>query len=159
VNIQSLALIIIGSWLGIVSTALLLLYLHYRNLTSGVNKKDLISSLNHLISLGQDNSDQVVKIKKQLIIENENSKKYLQKVGFTRFNPFTDTGGDQSFVLALLDANNSGVVISSLHSRESTRIYAKKIDCGKSSGQALSKEEAEVVRQAQQNHNELKKKT
>ena len=63
-----------------------------------------------------------------------------------RFNPFEDTGGQQSFALAMLDARGSGVVISSLHSRQATRVYLKQITEGKSDTQ-LGNEEAEAIRQ------------
>jgi hypothetical protein len=52
---------------------------------------------------------------------------HFSRLGLVRFNPFDDTGGNQSFALAMLDANNDGFVISSLHSRAGTRIYAKAI--------------------------------
>ena len=52
---------------------------------------------------------------------------HFSRLGLVRFNPFDDTGGNQSFAMALLDANNDGFVISSLHSRTGTRIYAKAI--------------------------------
>jgi hypothetical protein len=71
----------------------------------------------------------------------------IQKVGVVRFNPFKDTGGDQSFVIALLDKNNSGVVISSLYSREGTRIYTKPIEKGNSSYH-LSEEEEQAIQKA-----------
>ena len=48
----------------------------------------------------------------------EISEKTFQKIGVVRFNPFGDVGGDQSFVIALLDSKNNGFVISSLYSRE-----------------------------------------
>ena len=71
----------------------------------------------------------------------------LQKAGFLRFNPFHDTGGDQSFSLALLDGENNGVVVSSLYTREGARIYAKEIKGGKAK-QALSGEEQKVLEDA-----------
>lgn len=71
----------------------------------------------------------------------------LQHVGIVRFNPFDDTGSDQSFVIALLDANRDGVVISSLHGRDSTRVFAKPISGGTSIHQ-LSSEEADAIRLA-----------
>jgi hypothetical protein len=73
----------------------------------------------------------------------------LQKVGFVRFNPFAATGGDQSFSLALLDRKNNGLVLSSLHSRESTRLYAKTLKRGKSIDYELSKEEQKAIEHAQ----------
>ena len=71
----------------------------------------------------------------------------LQRVGVVRFNPFEDTGGQQSFAVALLDNRGSGLVISSLHSRQATRVYLKQISEGKSETQ-LGDEEAEAIRLA-----------
>jgi hypothetical protein len=71
----------------------------------------------------------------------------VSRVGLVRFNPFEDTGGNQSFALALLDAAGDGIVVSSLHARSGTRIYAKAIRAGRSAT-ALSEEEAAAVRQA-----------
>src|SRR5213594_1244157 len=71
----------------------------------------------------------------------------LQKVGVIRFNPFADTGGDQSFAMALLDAEGNGVVVSSLHSRTDTRIFAKQVQGGRSR-HALSNEEQDAIRKA-----------
>ena len=71
----------------------------------------------------------------------------IQHVGLVRFNPFEDTGSDQSFVVALLDAQRDGLVISSLHGRGSTRVFAKPISAGMSTHQ-LSNEEAEAIRVA-----------
>lgn len=73
----------------------------------------------------------------------------VQKVGFLRFNPFADTGGDQSFSLALLDHDNNGVVLSSLYIREGTRLYAKEIIKGEAK-QPLSNEEKRVLGEAMQ---------
>ena len=133
-------------WLIVLTFFLVRLLLHYQSLTGTTNKKDLIGSLNNLISLTKTNREETDKLKKTLETEIANNKAHLQKLGFKRFNPFTDTGGDQSFALSLLDENNNGVVISSLHSRESTRIYAKRILAGKSQSQVLSKEETEVIK-------------
>jgi len=69
------------------------------------------------------------------------------RVGFVRFNPFEDTGGNQSFALALLDGRGDGFVVSSLHARAGTRVYAKAIAAG-SSEAALSDEEAEALKEA-----------
>jgi hypothetical protein len=64
-----------------------------------------------------------------------------------RFNPFEDTGGNQSFALAILDAQGNGIVVSSLHSRTGTRFYGKAITGGRGET-ALSDEEAEALRLA-----------
>jgi hypothetical protein len=78
----------------------------------------------------------------------ESSKKHFAKSGLVRFNPYDDTGGNQSFVLALLDEENNGVVISSLHGRDRTRIYAKPVILGKGTDYELSDEEKEALLKA-----------
>lgn len=72
------------------------------------------------------------------------SKIAVQKTGFLRFNPFQDTGGDQSFVIALLDSENNGFIISSLYTRNGVRNYAKEIINGEPK-QQLSEEENRVL--------------
>ena len=67
--------------------------------------------------------------------------------GLVRFNPFEETGGNQSFALALLDADGDGWVLSSLHARSGTRVYAKAIVGGRSDT-GLSEEETTAIKQA-----------
>ena len=138
----------IGIWLSAVTFFLTRMLLHYRRLTADVAKKDLISSLNHLISVTEQNSDDIKRLSERLSQNIEDNKDHLQRIGFMRYNPFTDTGGDQSFSMCLLDEKGNGIMISSLHSRENTRLYAKKIENGKPQAQVLSKEEQEVIKQA-----------
>ncbi|OGY22836.1 MAG: hypothetical protein A2Y57_02930 [Candidatus Woykebacteria bacterium RBG_13_40_7b] len=70
----------------------------------------------------------------------------IQKVGLVRFNPYKEVGGDLSFALSLLDEKDSGVIISSLHSRESSRIYAKPVVGGEGGAYPLSEEEKEAIK-------------
>lgn len=74
--------------------------------------------------------------------DNENS---IQKVGFLRFNPFSDTGGQQSFILSLTDKNKNGVVISNLVGRSGIRWIVKKVSKGVSSDLELTDEEKKVI--------------
>ncbi len=75
--------------------------------------------------------------------------KSVHKVGVVRFNPFKDLGGDQSFSIALLDGENSGIVISSLHTRDGSRVYAKPVEHGKPMKYPLTDEEKEVIKRAE----------
>ena len=70
----------------------------------------------------------------------------FQRVGLVRYNPFEETGGNQSFALALLDADGDGWVLSSLHARSGTRVYAKAIKGGRAEA-GLSAEETDALRQ------------
>ncbi len=71
----------------------------------------------------------------------------FQRVGLVRYNPFEETGGNQSFALVLLDATGDGWILSSLHARTGTRVYAKAIKSGRSDA-GLSAEETAAIEQA-----------
>lgn len=71
----------------------------------------------------------------------------VQRVGIVRFNPYADTGGQQSFSLAMLDGQLTGYVLTSLHSRQQTRVYLKQV-VGGQSDTPLSDEESQALRQA-----------
>lgn len=75
----------------------------------------------------------------------------VRKVGFERYNPFQGLGGNQSFTLVLLDAHNTGVVITALHNRDATRVYAKAVRDG-TPLQQLSTEEERVLHNAALQH-------
>ena len=73
----------------------------------------------------------------------------VQGVGLIRFNPFEGKGqgGNQSFALALLDEHHSGVVFSTLYSRDRVGVYGKNVEGGTSSYD-LTPEEKAAIEQA-----------
>ena len=71
----------------------------------------------------------------------------LQKVGILRYDAFSEMGGNLSFALTLLDGNNNGYIINSMHSREGCYNYIKEIVKGESYIE-LSEEEAESLDRA-----------
>lgn len=113
--------------------------------TEGVTKKDLKSLLDNLAKSFKEVGTELSVLKQSVKTIEVDNQSHYQKLGFLRYNPFADTGGDQSFCLCLLDKNNSGIVITSLHSREQTRIYAKAVTKGKPAGYDFAKEEREAV--------------
>jgi hypothetical protein len=71
----------------------------------------------------------------------------LPRVGFVRFNAFSDVGSDLSFALALLNRDGDGVVLSSIYSREETRTYGKAVT-GFKPAQDPSSEEVAAIEKA-----------
>jgi hypothetical protein len=65
----------------------------------------------------------------------------FQKIGFVRFSQFGEAG-NLSFAMVVLDANNNGIAISSLHGRDGCRVYAKDIKNGKSKAKFTEEEQA-----------------
>jgi len=103
----------------------------------------LDSQMQRLASLS-DRVDALVRLQQELDAALQHS---IQRIGVVRFNPFPDTGGDQSFAIALLDKIGNGLVISSLHSRADTRVFAKQIANGRSR-YPLSDEEQDAIKAA-----------
>lgn len=71
----------------------------------------------------------------------------FQKVGIVKYDAFQQMGGKLSFSLALLDENNSGFIINSVHSTDGCYSYTKEIENGECS-LSLGKEEEEALNMA-----------
>ncbi len=108
-------------------------------------------------SLEEHITDQVVQINK-LTERNEQqlqdmsflSKSYgalFSKYGVEKYDAFENIGGKLSFVLALLDRSNTGIILNAVHSRDNCFLYLKEIVKGESYVM-LSQEEVEALRKA-----------
>jgi hypothetical protein len=71
----------------------------------------------------------------------------VQHVGLVRYDAFEDVGGQQSFSLAMLDALQNGIILTSVYSRSDVRVYAKAVRQGQPS-HPLSEEEQQALRNA-----------
>ena len=71
----------------------------------------------------------------------------LTRISVMRFCAFEETGSDLSFAIAMLDAHDDGIVLSSIFGRDDSRSYVKPIEHGTST-YALSKEEQQVLKEA-----------
>lgn len=131
------ALVVFLIWLSWIT------YIIYKNKSS--DKKSLPETITEL-KAELDNNKKIIQIIKREFEEEKNkSHQYLQKIGFKRFNPFGDTGGQQSFIISILDNNSDGVVISSLYGRNGTHWFAKKVNSGKGLDLELTEEEKETI--------------
>lgn len=143
-----LAIVII--WIAILSFYLLKTVRNFKNITRGtknLNLEQILERTLEKIDLSEKRINQLTEEVTKLELLNKIN---VQKYALIRFNPFEDTGGDQSFVVAFLDGGNNGIVISSLHSRNGTRVYAKGVTAGLAASHEFSKEEKEVVAKAAQ---------
>jgi len=123
-------------------------FLYYSRLTKKGKKESLIQILEDVLKKDEALEKEIASMKEMYVKLNKEGELHIQKIGLVRFNPFNDTGGDQSFILAMVDANNTGVVISSLHTRTGTRWYAKKVEQGKGIEYELSDEETKALKSA-----------
>ncbi|MES2135019.1 MAG: DUF4446 family protein [Patescibacteria group bacterium] len=81
--------------------------------------------------------------------------KSIRGIAVRRFDPFGGEGGQQSFIVALLNEQGDGTVLSGIHARDGVRVYAKAVKKFVSERE-LSEEEKGAIEEAKNN---LKVKT
>ena len=83
----------------------------------------ILEQLKDLNAKDRANKDMMKSLSKQV-------KDSFQKFGFVKYNAFKGMGGNLSFVLAMLDDNNTGFVLDAVHSREGCYLYLKEVEEG-----------------------------
>ncbi len=135
-NISLILGVIAIVWLTITTILLFVLYRIFKELIKLTKDKEYINTVKDLKDLKKD-FEEFKKI----------SKFDIQKVGLIKYNSFKEAGGDNSFSLTLLDGNKNGIIITSLHARERTRLYIKDVISGKVNIK-LSNEEEKSLKKA-----------
>ncbi len=119
----------------------------YRMLTTGTdggNLEAVLAAHVHDVRLATTKVEETDALARRL---ERASRTHVQRVGFLRFNPFRDAGGDQSFAVVLADQEGNGVVLSSLHGRDVTRVYGKSLVAWESA-YTLTDEERQAIMKA-----------
>jgi hypothetical protein len=121
----------------------------YQHLMTGTSGGNLESLLNEHVASVRDTVNRVAAVE-HLANQLEKAGYFsFQHLGVIRFNAFHDTGSDQSFAVALADGHGNGLVLSSLHARDVTRVYAKPLQKWESTYQ-LTEEEKRAITLAHQ---------
>ncbi len=141
-------LILLIVWLLVLTVFFLRFYLYFTRISKKGEKQSLIAVIDEVLRSEKENKKAIERIDSEYATLKKDVSFHIQKLGLLRFNPFKDTGGDQSFVLALVDSHDSGVIISSFHTRAGTRWYAKSVVKGKGVEHTLSAEEEKALKQA-----------
>lgn len=139
--------VIFGVWIILLSAVVAWIFNYFQRFSKEVGKGNLIRILEKILETEGQNAKSLSELEREVARIGEAGRFYLQKLGLVRFNPFHEMGGDHSFSLALLDATDSGFILTGLHTRERTRIYIKRVKKGKSEHE-LSEEEDKALRLA-----------
>src|ERR1051326_3316164 len=123
----------------------------YSSLMRSIAGGDVEGALREYSDTIGEFGDRVEALEKEVSRLDAGQKRCIQRVGMVRFDAFDDVGGEQSFSLALMDAERNGITISSLYGRSHARIYAKSIDSGKPS-HTLTQEESKALGSANGKH-------
>lgn len=89
-------------------------------------------------------SDLQALVERQGEVTERSLRSALRFQGMVRYDAYRDMGGSQSWSIALIDGNNTGAVVTSLHARDHARVYLKELVEG-TPGQRLSPEETRAV--------------
>ncbi len=146
-KLEQVALILIAIWLTLLSAGVIWIISHLLRITKNVKTGNLVNILEEVLATEGKNTKSIKKLESELRVVDKKVELHIQKVGLIRFNPFSELGGDQSFTLALLNAEDTGILLTGLHTRERTRVYIKDIILGKSK-HSLSNEEKKVLAKA-----------
>ncbi len=122
---------------------------HYNTLTKDISQHGLKAILEQILKRQQVLVQKTDQLEDLLNSTRNEAQLHIQKIGLVRFNPFSDTGGSQSFTLALLNKSDCGLVMTSLYARTGNRWYVKEIKDGVGINIELSKEEIAAIAQAQ----------
>lgn len=139
---------IFGIWLLGLTFFIISLFRYFNRLTKGAKGTSLTKVLDKILSEQEEASKDISELEREIKRLEEEGTLHIQKVGLIRFNPFKELGGDHSFSLALLDEENTGVILTGLHTRERTRVYVKEVVKGKSKIEH-SAEEKKALKKAQ----------
>lgn len=144
-----ISIILCVLWLVVLTFFVFRMTGHYNRLTEGISKHSLKDILEHLLERQKHTSSHVENLERAIKQLAQDGEFHIQRVGLVRFNPFSDTGGSQSFTLAILDGHNNGLVMTSLYARTGNRWYIKEVRGGKGKQLELSKEETAAITRAQ----------
>ncbi len=112
--------------------------------------KNVKSLENEIIGLFEDNKfikNSIEKNKKDIQTLYKKFESSFQKIGIIKYDAFREIGGKLSFSLALLDENNNGFILNSVHSTDACYSYTKEITNGHCNI-SLGKEEEEALNMA-----------
>jgi len=136
------------AWVIVLQIRMQRLHRQHTRLMTGTNGTNLEELLNQHLDEIRQATETVSELETRTRTIERTLHHTMQWMGMIRFNPFRNTGGAQSFALAIADGTGDGVVISSLHARENTRIYAKPLHQW-TSEHTLTEEEQQAIARAQ----------
>lgn len=119
----------------------------YKKFMGGNEAKALESHIMNLISLNELNSEKIEENRNEIQEIIRRQRYNFQKIGMIKYDAFQEMGGNLSFALTLLDENNDGFIINSVHNIQSSYCYAKEVKSGKCNIN-LSDEEAVALERA-----------
>lgn len=102
----------------------------YKKFMGGNDAKALESHIMNLIALNQENTEKIQVNSEEIKALWKHQRYNFRKIGMIKYDAFQEMGGNLSFAIALLDENNDGFIMNSVHNIQSSYCYAKEVKGG-----------------------------
>lgn len=146
--ITNLVMAIFFGWIVVLTFIVFNIKGHYNALTTRTRRRSIDEILDSILKQSESVDKNQEALKKELGEVQSHLKGSVQKIGLVRFNAFGKSEGEPSFVLALLNDRNDGVVVNVIYIHDGVRIYPKLVKNGKGEKHELSDEEKEAIDKA-----------
>jgi hypothetical protein len=140
-------LVVVAVWVFDLQARLRRLERSYANLFSSEEEPSFAAALERLAARFSEMNTRTERLVVRMDEIDRTLIRSVQGMGLVRYSAFEDTGGDQSFSLAMVDGDGDGVIVSALYGRDATRVYAKPVE-GWTSSRTLAEEEEQALSQA-----------
>jgi len=120
------------------------------NLGKGKDITEILKKYIEKVNEINKRDDQIIEFCQKI---NDDSVKAISKIGIVKYDAYNNTKNKLSFAVALLNRENSGIIINSIYSVDGSNVFSKSVNGGKSSS-TLSAEESEALRRAIENKKE-----
>lgn len=121
------------------------LFRRLRKLVRGGDGASLEGTIRSLITRTELLESHAKKTEAALNNLDERMQRAIRGVSVQRFDPFQNSGGQQSFSSALLTEQGDGVVISGIHARDGVRVYAKEVSKFQSERELSDEEQTSIA--------------
>lgn len=139
--------IVLAVWLAVLSRRLSRLTRQYRAMIDGTGVADLETVIGGLQRRTAEAEGDIRRLSAELERQAEALRMSAGNIGVVRYNAFDGEGSDLSFAVAIVNEQRSGVVMTGIHSRGETYVYAKPVEGG-DSPYPLTPEERQAMERA-----------
>ncbi|MBI3619902.1 DUF4446 family protein [Candidatus Roizmanbacteria bacterium] len=140
-----LGLAFLGGWLLFITWIVWSMRNHYFNLVARTKKERIDEMLDAILLSEKKSEHEISLLKKEITEMSHESLSHLNKIGLVRFNPFGKRGGEQSFVISLVNSHKDGLVINYIYTPDGLRAYPKRVKAGDGQDNPLTEEEKKAI--------------
>ena len=147
--IVNIVMALFFGWLVLLTFVVFQTKKHYMKLSSRTGARSIDAVLDALLRESEDTHMTKERVEKKITELQLAAHRTYRKIGLVPFYAFGKTDGEKSFVIALLNDLNTGLLVNFVYIPDGIRVYAKRVKDGKGINYELTQEEIEAIRKAE----------